>query len=362
MQEFRATLLKLLITQNDLMTCYYMEFQIKKYNAQGIIKDIAAQIKHPSRRDCLEEIMQLPKKLGDGKIVGFTFSDGISLLIFNCTLKRDWILVFEDDAPAPLQLNFNVKGNIKHSLNDNNTRYQMNPLQGTITVHPAGSSQKIIFPGNETILFTTLFIDRKVYSKKIECVLEQIPEELQDIFLDKQAKKSFFYQSNYSIAIATCIQKITEDKNSGLVRSTFLEGKALELFSKLINQYNEDLLAPSKQVLLRATDLEKIKNAKELLIKDLTNPPTIEELSKLVGINRQKLKQGFKKVYEKTIGIYLRDERMEVGSILLLNGKSVRQVSYEVGYSNQSHFARRFRERYGILPKDYLKTFLSRVN
>jgi len=339
-----------------------MDFQIKKYNAQGIIKDIATQIQHPSKSDCLEEIILLPKKFGEGKIVGFAFSDGISLLIFNCTLKKDWTLIFEDDVPAPLQLNFSVKGNMKHYLNDNNTRYQMNPLQGTITVHPAGSSQKIQFPSNETILFTTLFIDRKAYSKKIECVLEQIPDELQEIFLDKKAKKSFFYQSNYSIAIATCIQKITEDKHNGLVRSTFLEGKALELFSKLIKQYNEDLLAPSKQVILRATDLEKIKNAKELLIKDLTNPPNIEELAKLVGINRQKLKQGFKKVYEKTIGNYLRDERMEVASILLLNGQSVRQVSYAVGYSNQSHFAKRFRERYGILPKNYLKTFLHRAN
>jgi len=339
-----------------------MEFQIKKYDAKGIIKDIATQINNSSQNDCLEEILLLPKKFGEGKIVGFTFSDGISLLIFNCTLKRSWTLVFENDAPAPLQLNFSVKGKMKHCLNDKQTRYQINPLQGTITVHPTGSSQKIQFPGKEDILFTTLFINRAAYSKKIECVLDQIPENLREIFLDQKAKKSFFYQSNYSFAIATCIRKITEDKNTGLVRSTFLEGKALELFSKLIKQYNEDLLAPTKQVVLRMADLEKIKEAKELLIKDLVNPPTIEELAKLAGINRQKLKQGFKKVYEKTINNYLRDERMEIGSILLLNGKSVRQVSYEVGYSNQSHFARRFRERYGILPKDYLKTFMYRVH
>lgn len=339
-----------------------MNFQIEKYDAHGIIKQIAARLKKSSRKDCLEEIIELPKNIGTGKIVGFTFSDGISLLIFNCTLKENWSLAFENDSPAPLQLNFTIKGDINHCFHNNRIRYKMNPLQGTITAHSAGSSQFITFDSNSEILFTTLFIDRKAYSKKITCVMEQMPQELKNIFLDEKAQRSFFYQSNYSLAIANCIKKITEDTNTGLVRSILLEGKALELFSKQVKQYSDDLTSPVKGVVLRKGDLEKIIEAKEILIQDLINPPTIEVLAKLVGINRQKLKQGFKKVYETTISNYLRIERMEVSSILLLNGKYVKEAANEVGYINQSHFARRFKERYGVLPRDYLKTIRSRTN
>ena len=338
-----------------------MDFQIEKYDAHGIIKEISSSIKKPSYTDCLEEIMELPKQVGTGKIVGFTFSDGISLLIFNCTLKEDWSLDFRNDFPAPLQFNFAVKGNIKHCFHKNRIRYKMNPLQGTITAHSAGSSQILTFGRESEILFTTLFIDRKTYSKKINCVINQMPKELKDIFLDEKAERSFFYQSNYSISTAACIKKITGNKNTGLVRSTLLEGKALELFSRQVKQYSDDLISPTKGILLRKGDLEKIKQAKEVLIEDLVNAPTIEELAKRVGINRQKLKQGFKKVYDMTINSYLRRERMEVSSILLLNGKSVRETANEVGYMNQSHFARRFREKYGVLPKDYLKTVRSRA-
>lgn len=338
-----------------------MIFNLEKYNAHGIIKEIAKTLDTTSSTDCLEEIIELPKKIGKGKIVGFKFSDGVSLLIFNCTLTKDWTLTFPDNVPSPLQFNFNVKGNIKHYFNKKSIQYQLNPLQGTITANPANSSQMLQIPYGTEVLFNCLFIDRVKYANKIKCVLDQMPEGLGNVFMDKAARNVFFYQSNYSISIASCIKKITENKNDGLVRSTFLEGKALELFSKQIKQYKDDLLSPGRQVMLRKYDLEKIQAARDFLIKDLVDAPTIEELSKKVGINRQKLKQGFKKVFDKTINNYLRDERMECASILLLHGLSVRQTATEVGYVNQSHFTKRFKERYGILPKDYLKSIQSKV-
>lgn len=339
-----------------------MTFNVEKYDARGIIKSIARQLNLTSKADCLEEILLLPKKKGNGKIVGFGFSDGISLLIFNCTLKEDLILTFKNKNPAPLQFNFNVKGIVKHTFNNRNIQYQLNPLQGTITAHPKGTTQTFQLPRNVALLFNCLIIDRQKYAEKIECILEQMPEVLSNVFTDENAEKTFFYQSNYSISIAECIKKITRDKNEGLVRSTFLEGKALELFSKQIKQYQDDLLSPGRQVMLRKYDVEKIMMARDLLIEDLVNSPTIEELSKKVGINRQKLKTGFKLIFEKTINQYLRNERMEKGSILLLRGYSVRRTATEVGYSNQSHFARRFKEKYGILPKDYLKSIRSKPN
>ncbi|MEM1124788.1 MAG: hypothetical protein AAGJ18_30400, partial [Bacteroidota bacterium] len=250
-----------------------MKFFIEKYDAHGIIKDIAKTLETTSRTDCLEEILDLPKTYGTGKIVGFKFSEGISLLIFNCRLKTDWTIIFENDAPAPLQFNFNIKGNVKHYFNNKNIQYQLNPMQGTITAHPAGSSQAFQLPHNTEILFNSLLIDREAYAKKIECILKQMPGSLQEIFTDTEANQSFFYQSNYSLSIASCIRKITQDKNKGLVRSTFLEAKALELFSKQIKQYQDDMRSPGRQVMLRKYDIEKIKSARELLVSDLVNPP-----------------------------------------------------------------------------------------
>ncbi|MCB0643417.1 MAG: helix-turn-helix transcriptional regulator, partial [Phaeodactylibacter sp.] len=85
------------------------------------------------------------------------------------------------------------------------------------------------------------------------------------------------------------------------------------------------------------------------------------QLSSLVGINRQKLKTGFKSVYGNTIYKALREERLEHASLLLMAGRSVKEAAEEVGYANQGHFASRFKEKYGVLPKDYLKTIRSKL-
>lgn len=176
------------------------------------------------------------------------------------------------------------------------------------------------------------------------------------------AKKPFFYQGNYSIAAAECIRKITSDAHNGLVRSTYLEGKVLELLSRQMKQFKDDLRLPGKQVMLRKYDIDKIKNARDLLIENLQDPPTIEILAKKSGINQQKLKSGFKSVFDKTINQYLTEERLDLASILLLKEHSVKEVSSEVGYTNHSHFAKKFKLKYGVLPKDYLKSIQVRMD
>ncbi len=51
-------------------------------------------------------------------------------------------------------------------------------------------------------------------------------------------------------------------------------------------------------------DRQNLFHAREMLIKDIKNPPTIAELSNRAGINQFKLKKGFKIEFETTIFDY----------------------------------------------------------
>lgn len=113
---------------------------------------------------------------------------------------------------------------------------------------------------------------------------------------------------------------------------------------------------------LRKLDLEKIQRARNILVRDLKNPPTIEELAMKAGINRQKLKKGFKLIYEATINKYLRNERLEQASLLLLTDKTVKEAAEQVGYMNKSYFAKIFKEKYGVLPREYVKSIHLKIN
>jgi AraC-like DNA-binding protein len=40
---------------------------------------------------------------------------------------------------------------------------------------------------------------------------------------------------------------------------------------------------------------------------------------------------------------------------------SIKETARAVGYANQSHFAKRFKEKYGVLPKDYIKNIRAKI-
>jgi AraC-like DNA-binding protein len=86
---------------------------------------------------------------------------------------------------------------------------------------------------------------------------------------------------------------------------------------------------------------------------NLREPPTIPELARHVGINVNKLKRGFKSVFNTTINRYTTARRLEWAHRLLQEeALSVGEVVDRIGYENRSYFARIFRERYGMHPGD----------
>ena len=129
----------------------------------------------------------------------------------------------------------------------------------------------------------------------------------------------------------------------------------MELFSLQLKSYKDQDDPTHKKVPLRKEDVQLL--IKDILNENFKNPPSIKELSKLVGMNEQKLQKGFKYLFNQTINKYLRKERMEYAKLLIIKGDmSIGEIAERVGYTNKSHFASRFKETYGLLPKDFSKS------
>ena len=323
---------------------------------------IASYLGIETKTECSETVVRVPKEYGSGTIHSLAFQDGISLVLYDCCFRNGLQINVCTEQPQPLNFLFCIRGSITHLLNKRDTQYVLKPLLGSITANPCPHDQRIIFNPNVHVQVCNLQINREAYLMKIDCELDQIPERMSTAFQDIEARNPFIYHSNYSVALAGVIKAMYENEYEGIVRSSFMEAKSLEMLSMQIKQYKDDLDPSSRQVLLRKYDVDKLTKARDILISDLKNAPTIVQLAKQVGINQQKLKSGFKKVFNETINRYLRNERLKRARILLIDGSmSVREIANAVGYSNQSHFASRFKEKYGILPKDYLKTIRTEV-
>ena len=139
----------------------------------------------------------------------------------------------------------------------------------------------------------------------------------------------------------------------------YKESKVLEIlcheFSDIIDMNNN--IVSSKKVIFDNFDIEALAQAKNILLNNMKNPPSIKELSKLVRLNEFKLKTGFKLKYNIAPYQLLAQHRMHTAKQLLENGDmNVSEVSEFVGYKFQNSFAIAFREFFGVRPKDLIKS------
>lgn len=147
------------------------------------------------------------------------------------------------------------------------------------------------------------------------------------------------------------ISQILNCSFSGFTRKIYLECKVQELFSLQIELscFMSNIGAYAQRE-LSAVDIEHIHEAKKYIEENLKNPKSIQELARICGINQQKLKSGFKKLFGNTIFCYLQKCRMLHARKLLLEGLPVSEVSYFVGYANHSSFSHAFRAYFGFSP------------
>lgn len=149
------------------------------------------------------------------------------------------------------------------------------------------------------------------------------------------------------------ISQIRNSWQMGNVAGIYTEAKVLELLSLQLRreEYQEQQMC--SQCCKRKDDIDKIHEARHILLSNLNAPPSILELSREVGINDYKLKCGFKEVFNQTVYGYLFDYKMELARKLLLDtDKTIVEVAYECGYDYASHFTNAFKRKYGISPKE----------
>ena len=105
-------------------------------------------------------------------------------------------------------------------------------------------------------------------------------------------------------------------------------------------------------------NFKKIQKAKNLVISNINNPPSLAELSNEIDLSLKKLKEGFKKIYGKPVYKYLLEHKMELAKKLLSeNSYNVNEVSIKLGYSTASHFITAFKNKYGLTPKNFKKNY-----
>ncbi len=129
------------------------------------------------------------------------------------------------------------------------------------------------------------------------------------------------------------------------------QSKALELMAHFLFEPKDPEFFCMRQ---KRVARDRVERTKELLARDLANPPTLEMLGQEVGCSPFYLSRIFSREVGLTIPQFLRNLRMERAAELLRSGRyNVTEAATEVGYSSLSHFSKAFCETIGCCPVLY---------
>jgi AraC-like DNA-binding protein len=167
---------------------------------------------------------------------------------------------------------------------------------------------------------------------------------------------SFTEQTETNICCNTqmLLHEVINTRYEGKFKKVFIESKSLELLLCILHTLSE-FKSPCDncKFLNQPLEKEKIMQAREIILQNINQPPTIPELARQIGINQCYLKKGFKEMFKSTIYEFVIGQRMQKAKMLLsMNQQTVSQIAEEIGYSNTSNFSNAFKKYTGLYPSE----------
>ena len=279
------------------------------------------------------------------------FASGLRLLYINMQFKIP--ASFKSDQPDwSFGIGFNLKGRSEARFSTCQTPVYIPPNTSGHFIYPETTAVEEIVNASSKVKLCVLFDSKTLMDfagGDEEAFLPFLEGFRNQIFFSGQAK--ILPQMRQALnQILTCPYR-------GKTRALFLEGKAMELMARKLEQIRSETRPLSKPAGVRSIDIERIHYAGELLLQDPINPPDISALAGKVGMSRTKFYKCFRQVYGYSPLDHLRSHRLQVARRLLRQGgHNVTEAGFAVGYSNLSYFSKLFTAEFGIPPHQFSRS------
>lgn len=280
--------------------------------------------------------------------------EGITLLIEN-TQNHDRLLLKLREEMRPLTWHFILFGKQKTIDFTSGREASFSINKGRFFLHGSGLLDRYTedFTDMGPFLLVTIFVQPEVLCSFVSDASEELPPVLEHLI---RPSESACYKrvGETSLMMNALLQQILQCPYKGLTKRMYLESKAIELLALLVEEEAEIHRDKAQADLAGLDYRDRIQYAQEILMNNLTDPPSLMELARRVGMCDYNLKRGFKEVFDTTVFGYLRDRRLERAQQLLLEPwMTVAEVARTVGYESHASFTTAFKKKYGVSPKAY---------
>lgn len=217
---------------------------------------------------------------------------------------------------------------------------------------PAGRDYDLHIHGRERLASLTLHMHAGNLAPIMGLEPDELPRLLRDI--DRPAQGFNHLGMRLSQAMQTAVRDIVGVSFRGALRQRYLEAKVMEMLCLLVDAVETSEQGVRAEPAIRRGERDSLYEARDILMEQYADPPSIEALARRVGLNRTKLQRGFKQVFGTTMFDFTQARRMDLAQALLREGGlTIAEVAESVGYEHPTNFTAAFRRRFNALPKDY---------
>jgi AraC-like DNA-binding protein len=216
-----------------------------------------------------------------------------------------------------------------------------------IAIHPRGVSKLDTHTQDAAEHSLTFACRPALFTETLRLDPDALPQPIRRFALG-QDPQLYLRVMALNARVAKTIEEMLSCPYSGRFSHVHAEARALDLICMVLDVLaNDDVRSP---VRLTPRDVVALESVREMLNEHFMDPPTIAQIARQIGVNRTKLTQGFRYLFNETILDYCHRKRMQKARELLLGGLPVGTVAVEVGYEHHSSFAQAFRAYFGFPP------------
>ena len=252
-----------------------------------------------------------------------------------------------------IQFHFCLKGSAKFVFNEGRYALEVNEDNSLLLYNT-----QVDLPLNLVLNTNSWMVSIIMTIRKFHSLFSKEADYIPFLSPDNKDKK-YYSQEAVSPAIAVVLSQVMNYNLHRSIKELYIKGKVYELIALYFNK-SQDADVEQCPFLVDEDNVKRIRNAKEIIISRMTEPPSLQDLSEEIGLSLKKLKEGFKQIYGDSVYSFLFDYKMEYARKMLESGKhNVNEVGLKVGYSTSSHFIAAFKKKYSTTPKKYLMSLAS---
>lgn len=156
--------------------------------------------------------------------------------------------------------------------------------------------------------------------------------------------------------ILRCCEAVWDCSFEGFERELFIKAKAQEALALFLHKRRQH---NPPQVTSRMTQLSNVLSH---IQTNLAQDWSLSAVAHFAGSNQTYIKRDIKELVGISFREWLKQIRLEAAREQLAGCESITQISHNVGFKSQAHFATLFKSEVGVTPREYRQSLLMRYS